>query len=81
MNCYPAIHLEGSYISVNDLNDWSTVGKKKLYFFGNGSTTPEQSVHDNNWHVRWILRERGISLMGPKPETRLRRIPLDGLFS
>ena len=28
IDCYPAKHLEGSYISMSDLNDWGTVGKK-----------------------------------------------------
>ena len=75
IDCYPAKHLEGSYISIGDLNDWSIVGKKKLYYFDNGSTTFELSTHDNQWHVRWILRERGISLVGPKPETIVQPIP------
>lgn len=79
MGCYPARHLEGSYISISDLNDRSGVGKKELFYFDNGSTTPEQSTHDNNWHVRWILRERGIALMGPPPETLLPTIPADEL--
>lgn len=64
IDCYPAKHLEGSYISVTDLNNWNIVGQKKLYYFDNGSTTYEQSTHDNQWHVRWILRERGITLVG-----------------
>ncbi len=75
MDVYPAKHLEGSYIDITDLNDWSIVGEKKLFYFDNGSITPEQSVHDNNWHVRWILRERGIILAGPEPQTILRPIP------
>lgn len=79
MDCYPAKHLEGSYISIADLNDWNTVGIKKLYYFDNGSTTYEQSTHDNQWHVRWILRERGITLVGPKPETILQSIPSEEL--
>lgn len=77
MDCYPAKHLEGSYISIGDLNNWNIVGEKKLYYFDNGSTTYEQSTHDNQWHVRWILRERGITLAGPKPETIMRSIPID----
>ena len=80
-DCYPAKHLEGSYISISDLNDWSTVGQKKLYYFDNGSTAYEQSIHDNQWHVRWILRERGITLVGQKPETILKSIPLNEMFS
>ena len=79
IDCYPAKHLEGSYISISDLNDWSTVGEKILPYFDNGSTTYEQSTHDNQWHVRWILRERGITLTGQKPETFLRAIPLNEL--
>jgi predicted nucleotidyltransferase len=76
IDCYPAKHLEGSYISIGDLNDWDSVGEKKLYYFDNGSTTYEESTHDNQWHVRWILRERGITLAGPRPETILKPIPV-----
>ena len=81
MDCYPAKHLEGSYISIGDLNNWSIVGEKKLYYFDNGSTAYEQSTHDNKWHVRWILRERGIPLVGPKPELILKSIPLHEMFA
>jgi len=77
IDCYPAKHLEGSYISISDLNDWNIVGQKKLYYFDNGSTTYEESTHDNQWHVRWILRERGITLVGSKPETILKPIPIN----
>ena len=77
IDCYPAKHLEGSYISISDLNNWNIVGEKKLYYFDNGSTTYEQSTHDNQWHVRWILRERGITLVGPKPKTILKSIPVN----
>ena len=79
IDCYPAKHLEGSYISISDLNDWSIVGQKKLFYFDNGSTMYEQSTHDNQWHVRWILRERGITLVGQKPEIILQAIPLNEL--
>ena len=77
---YPAKHLEGSYISLDDLNNWNIVGEKKLYYFDNGSTTYEESTHDNQWHVRWILRERGITLFGPNPETILNPIPLEEML-
>jgi len=77
MDCYPAKHLEGSFISLSDLNDWNTVGKKELYYFDNGSTIFEQSIHDNQWHVRWILHERGVTLVGRKPETILPSIPVN----
>jgi predicted nucleotidyltransferase len=81
IDCYPAKHLEGSFINISDLNNWSTVGEKELYYFDNGSTTFEQTTHDNQWHVRWILRERGITLIGQKPETILRSIPMNELFT
>jgi predicted nucleotidyltransferase len=81
MDCYPARHLEGSYISLSDLQDWSTVGQKKLYYFDNGSTTSEQSTHDNQWHVRWVLRERGVALVGPKPGRILEPIPSNLLIN
>ncbi|MBM3153016.1 MAG: DUF4111 domain-containing protein [Chloroflexi bacterium] len=81
LNCYPAKHLEGSYIYIGDLNNWSEVGKKELLYFDNGSTVCEHSTHDNQWHVRWILRERGIALTGPRPDTILQTIPSNALIS
>ncbi len=79
IDCYPAKHLEGSYISIADLNDWRIVGQRKLFYFDNGSTTYEQSTHDNQWHVRWILRERGITLIGQEPNAIVQAIPLNEL--
>ena len=79
MSAYPAQHLEGSYISLGDLNDTSAVGKKELYYFDNGSTTAEQSTHDNKWHVRWVLRERGVTLIGQSPGTLLPSVPPEAM--
>ncbi len=81
IDCYPAKHLEGSYISLGELNDRSTVGKKELYYFDNGSTRYEKATHDNQWHVRWVLRERGITLVGQKPETFMQAIPLQEMIN
>ena len=81
IDCYPAKHLEGSYISISDLNNWNVVGEKKLYYFDNGSTAYELSTHDNKWHVRWILRERGITLVGQRPEKILQSVPVNEMFS
>lgn len=75
MGPYPARHLEGSFISIADLNDWDAVGVKEVYYFDNGSTRIELSTHDNRWHVLWILRERGIPLIGPDPQTLCPPIP------
>ena len=76
LGCYPAEHLEGSYMTRGDLNDWNIVGKKRILYLENGSTRFEQSMHDNKWHVRWILRELGISLIGPNPKSILPPIPI-----
>jgi predicted nucleotidyltransferase len=69
LGSYPAQHLEGSYISRDSLRRTDLVGKEPLWYVDNGSTSLERSVHDNQWHVRWILRERGITLAGPNPKT------------
>jgi hypothetical protein len=72
---YPANHLEGSFIPLADLNDWSIVGQKDFYYFDNGSTELEKTTHDNQWHVRQVLRERGITLVGPAPQTFVQPVP------
>jgi len=33
IDCYPAKHLEGSYVSMGDLNNWNIVGEKKLFYW------------------------------------------------
>lgn len=79
MGCYPARHLEGSFISLAELNDPQIVGLKELYYFDNGWTDIERSTHDNQWHVRWILRERGVTLIGPKPFDLVNEVPPEEL--
>ena len=67
LGCYPAQHLEGSYIPRDLLNRADQVGTQQLWYIDNGSTVLERSLHDNKWHVLWILRERAITLTGPDP--------------
>jgi hypothetical protein len=76
---YPAQHLEGSYISYDLLNQSEAVGVQPLWYLENGSTTLERSVHDNQWHVRWVLRERGITLVGPEASSLLDLIPVEAM--
>lgn len=71
LECYPARHLEGSYLSLQMLRRADRVGIEPLWYVDNGSTSLERSLHDNQWHVRWVLRERGIALTGPDPKTLL----------
>jgi hypothetical protein len=75
LGCYPAEHLEGSYRSTDLLNRADLVGVERLWYVDNGSTSLERSVHDNKWHVRWILRERGTTIIGPDPKTLMHPIP------
>jgi nicotinamidase-related amidase len=77
--CYPAEHLEGSYISRAVLNRAETVGVQPLWYVDNGSTVLERSTHDNQWHVRWVLRERGIALFGPEATTLLAPVPREAM--
>jgi len=81
LGCYPAQHLEGSYISLDQLNQSEGVGIQPLWYLDNGSTTFERSNHDNQWHVRWILRERGITILGPGPGSLLPPIPVERLLA
>jgi hypothetical protein len=79
LGCYPAEHLEGSYISKHLLNQAELVGVEPVWYVDNGSTVLEKSTHDNQWHVRWVLRERGITLTGPSPRGLLSPIPAGSL--
>ena len=74
-SCYPAKHLEGSYISRDVLNRADAVDVQELWYLDNGSTVLERSTHCNKWHVRWVLREGGVRLLGPKPDSLLDPVP------
>ena len=79
LGCYPAEHLEGSYVSRAVLNRAEDVDVKPLWYIDNGSTVLERSTHDNKWHVRWVLRERGIALVGPEAATLLAPVPVEAV--
>jgi hypothetical protein len=81
LGSYPAEHLEGSYISADSLKQTDLVGVEPLWFVDNGSTLLERSIHDNRWHVRWVLRERGITIIGPDPKTLLPPVRTEALRS
>jgi predicted nucleotidyltransferase len=80
LDCYPARHLEGSYITRAVLNRAELVGIQPLWFIDNGSVRLERSVHDNRWHVRWILRERAITLTGPDPSRLIPPVSRESLL-
>ncbi len=74
-DCYPAKHLEGSYIRLELLSNSKTMLKEKIWYLDNGSRILELSNHDNRWHVHWVLRERGVTLWGPEPTSFVKPIP------
>jgi len=81
LGCYPAQHLEGSYIPRVLLNRAEQVGAHPLWYIDNGSRVLERSLHDNKWHVRWILRERAITLTGPDPKALVEPVLPEALLS
>lgn len=75
---YGADHLEGSYAPAADLRSPMTVGRAWPYV-DNGSRSLEMSDHDNTVHGRWVLRERGIAIIGPPASTYVAAIDAGAL--
>ncbi len=71
-------HLEGSYAVADDLR--STLGLGAEWLFANhGAGHLEWSQHCNQPWTRWILREHGVTLVGPGPAELLDPVPEDVL--
>lgn len=68
--------LEGSYPDVDELRSLTSLGRPWLYV-DRGHRAMEWSTHCNTEVVRWILRERGITLVGPEPRTLVDEVPGD----
>jgi predicted nucleotidyltransferase len=63
-----AQHLDGSYFPKEILRDGSKQGIK-LWYLDNGARSLIQSDHCNTLLVRWVVREKGVTLAGPPPKT------------
>jgi len=63
-----AQHLEGSYFPREILRHHTKRGVK-LWYLDNGARTLIRSDHCNTILVRWIVREKGVTLAGPSPKT------------
>ena len=61
-------HLEGSYPLAAELRTTDQLGARWL-FVDHGSRTLTWDAHCNTPWTRWSLRERGITLAGPPPNT------------
>src|SRR5437868_4864036 len=71
-------HLEGSYAPRPELETLAALDRQWLYV-DHGSRQMQWSTHCNTEHMRWMLRERGVTLAGPEPRTLVREVPADAL--
>jgi hypothetical protein len=66
--------LEGSYAPAAELASVHHLGRKWL-FNNHGHRTLEWDDHCNRAYTRWILREHGITLIGPPPRSFMPVVP------
>jgi len=69
-----AKHLEGSYFPKDVLKDFAKRGEE-LWYLDHGAQVLVRSGHCNTMIVRWVVREQGVVLAGPQPETLVGPIP------
>ncbi|GAA1918339.1 aminoglycoside adenylyltransferase domain-containing protein [Nocardioides hwasunensis] len=67
-------HLEGSYAVADDLRSVAGLGREWLYV-DHGWDEMSWSAHCNQPWTRWVLRERGITLLGPCPAELVDPVP------
>ncbi len=63
-----AQHLEGSYFPKEILRYPANQGSK-VWYLDHGARSLIRSDHCNTILVRWVLREKGLTLAGPPPRT------------
>lgn len=73
-----AQHLEGSYFPKGVLRDKAQRGKK-LWYLDHGARSLIPSDHCDTLIVRWVVREKGVTLAGPPPSTLVDPIPIEML--
>ena len=73
-----ATNLEGSYAPQQDLKTLEALDREWLYV-DRGWREMRWSTHCNVEDTRWVLRERGIPLIGPEPRTFACEVPADML--
>lgn len=67
-------HLEGSFAPADELASVASLGREWL-FVDHGWDTMQWDDHCNRAYTRWILRERGLTLVGPAPPTWMDEVP------
>ena len=75
-----AKHLEGSYFPKKVLRNHVERGKE-LWYLDHGAHSLIKSEHCNTIVVRWVIREKGVTLAGPPPTTLVDPIPVELLRS
>lgn len=73
-----AQHLDGSYVPQAVLKCYNGTAQPLLYL-DNGSDHLVRSNHDNTQVVRWVVRERGITLAGPHPHMLIDPVSTEAL--
>lgn len=71
-------HLEGSYPIARELRDLTGLGRE-WWYVDHGWRCLQRSTHCNLEIVRWTLRERGITLLGPEPATLVDPVPPEAI--
>lgn len=66
--------IEGSYAPFAELASVRHLGRQWL-FNDHGQVTLEWSDHCNRAYTRWVLREHGITLIGPEPRSFMAPVP------
>jgi hypothetical protein len=66
--------IEGSYAPATELSSVEHLGREWL-FNDHGHRTLEWSDHCNRAYTRWILREHGVTLVGPEPRSFVAAVP------
>ncbi len=66
--------LEGSYATADQLRERANSNQSWLYV-DNGQREMELSSHDNTETFRWVLKNRGLPITGPPPDSLLPEVP------
>jgi hypothetical protein len=73
-----AQHLEGSYVPKQELLRFPPP-QRDFWYLDHGAKLLTRSNHDDTLVVYWTLREKGITLVGPRPTELVAPIPVDRL--
>jgi len=73
-----AQHLEGSYVPRQWLQRFPPP-RRLFWYLDHGANHLTRSDHDDTLVVLWTLREKGVTLVGPRPTELVPPVPIDRL--